>query len=511
MLQGSIVGGRGQTIPFAQLDTNKDGKVSKEEFREYYRKGGIGGLRFYNQNYQATQAKQINDSIYKRLDVDPAGKLTQEKLARLPDLLRSLDENEDEMLSSQELSLDTPNPYATPVATRRRGRMPAAAGPPPESGLLEIGKMPPASLAQQVLARYDKNKDNKLSRTEIALDAKLFDQLDANHDGLLDAGELAGFFKREPDLVFRSRVGTVGTVASALSRFGIPIGNTKMTVQRIEVLNAKTGELAKKVRRINGDNVSFDLGDARFDMQANQGQTNNSFGLKQFYLQQFDAIVDKKKGYIEEKQVNDPNQFVGQLFKPADRNGDGKLTRKELEAYLDLAGEGSSAFITFTVDDEGRSLFNIIDANRDGQLSIREMRTAWDRVKPLCKDGQGLLQSDLVRSIRISMYQGNNFGRGFAVPVAFGPTMGGRPAGPVSAPAWFLKMDRNGDGDISPREWLGTEEEFRMIDTDGDGLISAEEARQYEARRKKETKEKADPAKKAEPAKGPVPPPPVKK
>ena len=43
-------------------------------------------------------------------------------------------------------------------------------------------------------------------------------------------------------------------------------------------------------------------------------------------------------------------------------------------------------------------------------------------------------------------------------------------------PLWFRKMDRNGDGDVSPREFLGTLEDFRKIDTDGDGLIDAQEA-----------------------------------
>jgi Ca2+-binding EF-hand superfamily protein len=488
MIQGTIFGGGAPTVPLAQVDTNKDGKVSREEFHAYYRNNGIAALRFSNQNYQATQAKQINDSIYKRLDVVPTSKLTQDKLARLPDLLRSLDENEDEMLSSQEVMLDAPDPYArtAPAPPRRGRRMPTATAPTPESGLLDIKLIPPASLAQQIVARYDKNKDGKLSRTEIVLDAKLFDQLDANHDGFLDAGELAALVKREPDLIFRARVGAIGTVASALSRFGIPLGNSTMTAQRLEILNAKTGPIAKQVRRSNGDNVSMSLGDARIDVQASQGQTGNNLqGTRQFYLQQFDAVLDKKKGYVEEKDVKDPNQFIGQLFKQADRNGDGKLTRKELEAWLDLVGEGSNAFVTFTVDDLGRSLFNIIDANGDGQLSIREMRTAWERVKPQCKDGQGLLQADLVRSIRITLGQGNAFFQGnFAVPVA-GPMIMGRPGRPVNAPPWFLKMDRNGDGDISPREWLGTEEEFRMIDTDGDGLISAEEARKYEDRRRK--------------------------
>jgi len=43
-------------------------------------------------------------------------------------------------------------------------------------------------------------------------------------------------------------------------------------------------------------------------------------------------------------------------------------------------------------------------------------------------------------------------------------------------PAWFNRMDRNDDGDISPREFLGTEKQFRLIDADDDGLIDPREA-----------------------------------
>src|SRR5262249_62218353 len=35
-------------------------------------------------------------------------------------------------------------------------------------------------------------------------------------------------------------------------------------------------------------------------------------------------------------------------------------------------------------------------------------------------------------------------------------------AAPTRGPLWFRKMDRNGDGDVSEREFLGTPEEFKI-------------------------------------------------
>src|SRR5262249_46300347 len=43
-------------------------------------------------------------------------------------------------------------------------------------------------------------------------------------------------------------------------------------------------------------------------------------------------------------------------------------------------------------------------------------------------------------------------------------------------PAWFRALDRNRDGIVSVREFLGPPEAFRQLDGDNDGLITAKEA-----------------------------------
>jgi hypothetical protein len=40
-------------------------------------------------------------------------------------------------------------------------------------------------------------------------------------------------------------------------------------------------------------------------------------------------------------------------------------------------------------------------------------------------------------------------------------------------------MDRNGDGEVTAQEFLGTPEQFREIDRDRDGVIGPEEAAAY--------------------------------
>jgi Ca2+-binding EF-hand superfamily protein len=471
---------QGQMAPFAELDRNKDGKVTFAEFADYYRRTGFGPVRFSTSSNESS-TKAVTDALYKHLDSNKDGRLSRAELARAEKALAALDEDEDEMWTAAELSPPSPaatGPYSLSLNVATRAE--PATGP----GFLEVRRDRASleGLVRQVLARYDRDKDRKLSRAELKLEKALFDSLDADGDGKLDAAELAGFFRREADVELVGRVGSLPGVGGLLGRLGIPLGGAGVAPERAGVYNPRKRAmpLAGRVKRVDPDTLGLSLGDARLLVQAGEGRGTNVRNVRQFYEQQFRILDVKNRGFVERKQEkeNAGNPYLFQIFPLADRDGDGKLTRKELSAYFDLQEEGSNCYAVVSVTDQGRGLFDLIDADGDGRLSVRELRTAWERVGPLARDRRGLAPGDIPRRLQVSLGQGQAFFRTPARPV--GP---GRASGAV--PLWFRKMDRNNDGDVSRNEFLGTDEEFKAIDADGDGLISAEEARRFEARRKK--------------------------
>jgi Ca2+-binding EF-hand superfamily protein len=482
----------------ADLDADKNGKVTLDELKAYYKKTGAQPVAVtMGQNNGDSEA--LTDALFKYLDVNKDGKLSKEELAAAPERLRKLDTDDDDTISVAEL---VPNRFdgdggVVAQAIDFGGGAPAAL--PDNSPLFRVEAGTADKLARRLLSQYDKDRNGKLSAKEIGLPAADFAALDKNKDGQLDLSELSAFAARTPDLELMYRLGKTpkGKQPGGLLKILLEEGRRGPMGERAQGVTLFSPDdrpraLAGAVSKGQNGALTLGLPDAHIDFQPGQSSAQNRAGVKQFYLQQFKEADANKKGYLERKPLeNTQYQYFLTFFNLADRNGDNKLTEKELSDFLDLQADGAACAVTITAHDLGRGLFELIDvAPRDGRLGLREMRMAWSRLAPLDRDGDGCIaRTEIPRQLQMAVRQsGLNYPYNYFTNVDVGYRTQMPVVPPTRGPAWFRKMDRNADGDISPREWLGTEEDFKKIDTDGDGLISAEEAERYDELLKKQQK-----------------------
>jgi Ca2+-binding EF-hand superfamily protein len=428
---------------------SKDGQITRGELANYLRQRGAGPFQFAAGGSQRNQlavrfvgqpaplsADKLNQTLFTLLDADKDGKLSREELARAPAVLQKLDADDDELVSAQEMSGNVPSGVETRFVV-------AAAFADTSPNNTPFVMVTPGDANKQFARRLQERYGE----------------------------EFSDFTRRAPDMEFLVRLG---------KRTG------KEAVVETVAPEARLSPLAQSVRRGAGGTLLLESGTTQIEL----GSGAESSGIRylpaqsQQFREEFRRADKDNNGYLDKNEANQSQRFRG-LFGIMDRDGDGKLFEKEITAYLEqtkgLQEAASRGCVSLTVKDQGRGLFDMADANGDGRLGVREMRQMVKLIDQLDRDGDGWIgEGEIPHKYRLDVTQGPANGNPFAPQVVALTKATMRESAPppsrTGGPVWFRKMDRNNDGDVSRREFLGTDEEFCRIDTDGDGLISTEEA-----------------------------------
>jgi len=450
--------GGAAALPKADLDANKDGKVSLEELADVLRPA-LGPFRVQ----VGRLAVDRNDALFNHLDRNKDGMISQDELAAAVSSLHRFDLDGDELIDPAELE-----PFSNPIAAMdedqtRRGKY--ATVPP----VIELSSDDPSFRpVRLVLKKYDKGTsegaaagDNRLSPGEFAIDPKDFASSDTDNDGALDTEELRRYLSRVgPDL-----------------ELVVKLSGNSATPATIEALGAGSRPLPPgvHVQRLSAADIEVAIGEVSLEFHVDPGE-QAADNAKRYYAGQFQAADKDNNKYLEKAEVKDHGPFAS-LFDMMDADGDGKLYMKEVDAFVDQQTQAARSQMVLSVADQGRAIFAIMDLNRDRHLGIREIRGALARVSSWDRNGDGLIRSDEIpHHFQLSIGRGQITAVGMSAFSAAGMMASPVTQAPAAGPSWFRKMDRNRDGDISRREFLGPRAQFERLDRDRDGLIDAEEA-----------------------------------
>jgi Ca2+-binding EF-hand superfamily protein len=456
-----------------------DDRITWREFSSHFaRIGGaavatnIVGPAVVSGAYSVQGMAASDSRLLDYLDTDKNGALSTAELSEARHSLALFDLDDDGTFNRSELA-----PLGDPFGRMRQQQRSQQSAESLPFVLLSVDSSA-AAVVRRLLERFDQPeaphdgapgdgepiKDHRLSRDEFALPAGQFDRCDVDGDGLLDFEELSYFVSRpHPDLELTTR-----------------LGERRPDQQPAEAVGAaQPAETAigGAAVRFSGDGLAtVVLGSVQIDIACQPG-SDGPAAARVAYLEQFKAADKDRNGYLEPAELAE-NPLARDTFALLDSDGDGKLFEAEALAWFDQRETSARSRVVLTISDQGRDLFEILDVNHDGRLSPRELAAAVHRFPLWDAEGDGELDAE-----EIPNHYRLAFGRGQSALPALAPgaatsAASGGPAlnAPPPGPSWFQKMDRNRDGEIAPREFLGAPALFKRLDSNSDGILDAAEA-----------------------------------
>ena len=444
-------------LPGLAADDPQATSLATDQFAEWMRN------RLPKSFFISALPKSADDAvrISSLLDTDLDGSISADELKIAPRTLRFRDLDDDQTYSVSELM-----PYRDP-RTQDASLSPDAANLP----FLEVtDDESAATAAVKLIHRY--GHDGVLSvaslrlptTTQTAASQSMPDNL--SQDGLArlltsDVAHLVVEFKLS-DKANRSDVTCM-----------ISQGNESFCT----VLNKAFGSV-----RVAVDSMPINI-------VARGGGANNRAYLRGFLGQNFLMSDGDKNQYLDEGEFAGLSGSLAQAgvnadFRAVDINNDAMLVRDELFGFVDREIISTSSRIEVTVEQDGKTMFGLMDTNKDRRLSPRELAEAIFVLQPYDLSGDGrFADEELGIEYNLTIGLGRpevrrnnvmNTNRSPGMMNSGDAILPGQ--GDLEGPEWFRRMDRNRDGDVSRREFIGTAAMFAELDQNGDSLIAADEA-----------------------------------
>ena len=443
-------------------DNNRNGLVDREELPRFVTRNAGGSRPFSLQSSNEFRGDNRSRSPIRRLlDVDRDGAITPEEMEVAPARLFNRDADDDEILVLSDFKDTVAQSQRAGMSNQRRVNA-------PDTAILFRKRLRWGYVAYALGETYAYG--DRVGSADIPLVPQLVEQLDENENELLDYNEVPKLADIPPHLVIE------------VSFFNHP-DETGQTAPRLRLVSMSDAlrEVVRAIRE-HPSRLSLDVPGAEIEFFANDDPSLNN--TAQVLTNQFNMLDADSNGYLDEDEY--PGQVFGFTvpFVGVDADEDGMIEKREVAALLAQRQAVVRAQIHARAADQEDALFTALDTDGNGRLTAREIYQTPQTLASLDANGDGRLQSHeipgtmAVGFVRSNAAQVNNLFNAPAISSSDDEQQ---------LPKWFRGMDSNGDGDVSPREFLGTKQQFDELDTDSDGFISGREAGDFVARQSGET------------------------
>lgn len=447
----------------SRLDSSPaDNRLSKSEFATYLNSAQGSAFRIAGAPSRTSQVIEL----FRKLDQNEDGSLSDTEFSSSSRALVMFDRDEDGVLNLAELRpfLNGPNSGIAQPVSRPTSETP-------------FRKLDHDRSIKAVVDEMFKKYVEFLNASRDGISLKCFQQRDTDTAKTQTQDQNAdGYFNREELFTYLQNP-VIGL-------------HLQVTLPRKETFRPRVQVLSNSSPRVTDLSVnSRSRIELRIDgllLEFRVKSTRHMFAdTVRFYQTRFRVADSDKNGYLNSAEFLQLN-IPGTDFKKVDSNQDEMLFVEELTDFLMLDTATVQDQVVMTVDNDGTSLFEILDMNRDRRLSPRELKNSLNRVREYDGNRDRVIDpSELRGHYKITLELGKPELFVFA-PRDAGMAMAQNSQVPrtSSGPLWFQRMDRNRDGDLSKREFLFDMMLFEQLDIDQDQLISPAEADSFQEMQK---------------------------